>query len=433
MQEENTRESIEVDVLIIGAGPAGLATAIKLKTEANKNNQEINIVVLEKGSEIGAHILSGAVIDPIGLDMLLPNWKELDPPDMSEVIDDRFYILGPAGSLRIPNFFFPRLMSNHNCFATSLSNVVKWLGNIAQSLGIEVYPGFPASEIIYQEDRVVGVITGDFGISKEGEKKDSFMQGMEIRAKYTVFAEGARGHLTKTVIEKFKLDKESDFQKYGIGLKELWEVPEENHKPGLVQHTMGWPLDNKTGGGSFMYHFGRNLVSVGFVVHLNYKNPSLSPFEEFQRYKTHPMIKDMLSGGKRLSYGARVISEGGYQSVPKLTFPGGLLVGCAAGFVNVPRIKGSHNAIVSGVLAANALLESFTSKKISEELVSYQDMYNKSTIAKELSKVRNVKPLWSKFGTLVGIALGGLDMWLRDLGINTVSYTHLTLPTIYSV
>ena len=433
MQEENTRESIEVDVLIIGAGPAGLATAIKLKTEANKNNQEINIVVLEKGSEVGAHILSGAVIDPIGLDMLLPNWRDLDPPAMSEVIDDRFYILGPAGSLRIPNFFFPRLMSNHNCFATSLSNVVKWLGGIAQSLGIEVYPGFPASEIIYQADRVVGVITGDFGISRNGEKKDSFMQGMEIRAKYTVFAEGARGHLTKKVIEKFQLDKESDFQKYGIGLKELWEIPEENHKPGLVQHTMGWPLDNKTGGGSFMYHFGKNLVSIGFVVHLNYKNPSLSPFEEFQRYKTHPLIKDILSGGKRLSYGARVISEGGYQSVPKLTFPGGLLVGCAAGFVNVPRIKGSHNAIVSGVLAANALLESFTSKKISEELSSYQDMYNKSTIAKELSKVRNVKPLWSKFGTLVGVALGGIDMWLRDLGINipfTMSHKkpdHLTL------
>ena len=243
MQEENTRESIEVDVLIIGAGPAGLATAIKLKTEANKNNQEINIVVLEKGSEVGAHILSGAVIDPIGLDMLLPNWRDLDPPAMSEVIDDRFYILGPAGSLRIPNFLFPRLMSNHNCFATSLSNVVKWLGGIAQSLGIEVYPGFPASEIIYQGDRVVGVITGDFGISRNGEKKDSFMQGMEIRAKYTVFAEGARGHLTKKVIEKFQLDKESDFQKYGIGLKELWEIPEDNHKPGLVQHTMGWPLD----------------------------------------------------------------------------------------------------------------------------------------------------------------------------------------------
>ena len=385
MNDVQKRDSIEVDVVIIGAGPAGLATAIRLKDQATIANKEISITVLEKGSEVGAHILSGAVVDPIGLDQLLPNWKELSPPVMSQVTDDRFYVLGPAGSLRIPNFLLPRLMSNHNCYATSLSNVVKWLATIAESKGIDIYPGFPATKLIFEEDVVKGVITGDFGISKDGNTKESFMQGMEIRAKYTIFAEGARGQLAKEVIAKYNLDSDSDHQKYGLGIKELWEIPPENHKPGLVQHTMGWPLDNKTGGGSFMYHFDKNLVSIGFVVHLNYSNPTLSPFNEFQKFKTHPLMKDYLTNGKRLSYGARVISEGGYQSVPKLTFPGGLLVGCSAGFVNVPRIKGSHNAILSGMIAADEIMKKFISNTTNEEVFGYQKEYFKSSISKELA------------------------------------------------
>ena len=436
MNDVQKRDSIEVDVVIIGAGPAGLATAIRLKDQATIANKEISITVLEKGSEVGAHILSGAVVDPIGLDQLLPNWKELSPPVMSQVTDDRFYVLGPAGSMRIPNFLLPRLMSNHNCYATSLSNVVKWLATIAESKGIDIYPGFPATKLIFEEDVVKGVITGDFGISKDGNTKESFMQGMEIRAKYTIFAEGARGQLAKEVIAKYNLDSDSDHQKYGLGIKELWEIPPENHKPGLVQHTMGWPLDNKTGGGSFMYHFDKNLVSIGFVVHLNYSNPTLSPFNEFQKFKTHPLMKDYLTNGKRLSYGARVISEGGYQSVPKLTFPGGLLVGCSAGFVNVPRIKGSHNAILSGMIAADEIMKKFISNTTNEEVFGYQKEYFKSSISKELAKVRNVKPLWSRFGTVIGIMLGGIDMWMRDIGIGlpfTLSHKNSDYQTLKNI
>lgn len=436
MDDAQNRDSIEVDIVIIGAGPAGLATAIRLKDQAQIANKEISIIVLEKGSEVGAHILSGAVVDPIGLDQLLPNWKELSPPVMSQVTDDRFYVLGPAGSMRIPNFLLPSLMSNHKCYATSLSNVVKWLAGIAESKGIDIYPGFPAAKLIYEEDVVKGVITGDFGITKDGNIKESFMQGMEIRAKYTIFAEGARGQLAKEVISKYNLDSDSDHQKYGLGIKELWEIAPENHKPGLVQHTMGWPLDNKTGGGSFMYHFDKNLVSVGFVVHLNYSNPTLSPFNEFQKFKTHPLMKDYLKEGKRLSYGARVISEGGYQSVPKLTFPGGLLVGCSAGLVNVPRIKGSHNAILSGIIAADEIMKKFISNKTDEEVFGYQSEYSKSSISKELAKVRNVKPLWSRFGTVVGIMLGGIDMWMRDIGIGlpfTLSHNNSDYQTLKNI
>ncbi|MFQ3361196.1 MAG: electron transfer flavoprotein-ubiquinone oxidoreductase [Alphaproteobacteria bacterium] len=419
MTEIENRESIDIDVVIVGAGPAGLATAIKLKQQADEAGKEISITVLEKGSEVGAHILSGAVIDPVGLDSLLPNWRDLDHPVMDEVVTDKFYLLGPAGGIRIPNLLMPPIMSNDGCYVTSLSNLTKWLGNIAESMGIEIYPGFPANEILYSsEGSVIGVATGDLGVAKDQSKKETYMRGMEIFAKYTVFAEGVRGQLSKKIIDKFKLDRESDTQKYGLGLKELWEIPKDNHTPGLVQHTMGWPLDKRTGGGSFLYHFDKNLVSIGFVVHLNYTNPHLSPYEEFQRFKTHPMIKEILKGGKRISYGARAINEGGYQSVPKLTFPGGVLVGCSAGFVNVPRIKGSHNAILTGVMAAESIFDAIIDNRSNDEAIDYQNKYDFSDVKKELNKVKNVKPLWSRFGTYLGISLGGIDMWLRNFGIN---------------
>jgi electron-transferring-flavoprotein dehydrogenase len=418
MSELPDRESMDVDVVIVGAGPAGLAAAIRLKQLALEADRDISVTILEKGSEVGAHILSGAVIDPVGLNKLLPDWRDLDPPSMSPVNDDRFLVLGPAGSLSIPNILMPRLMSNEGCYVTSLGNVCRWLSGIAEDLGVEIYPGFAASEILYDEaGAVVGVATGDMGISRDGLQKDTFMRGMELRGRYTIFAEGARGQLTKKLVKKFDLDAGRDPQKYGLGIKELWEVDSSIHKPGLVQHTMGWPLDRSTGGGSFLYHFDKNLVSVGFVVHLNYKNPTLSPFEEFQRFKTHPAIRSTFEGGKRISYGARVITEGGFQSVPELVFPGGVLAGCAAGFVNVPRIKGSHNAILTGGMAAEAAFDALGEGRSHDELTGYQAAYHKSDVAVELSRVRNVKPLWSRFGTYLGIALGGIDMWMRQLRI----------------
>src|SRR5262245_40720958 len=342
------REAMEFDVVIVGAGPAGLSAAIRLK----QLNPDLAVVVVEKGSEVGAHILSGAVIDPIGLDRLLPEWRSEDTPIKTAVTDDRFYWLSASGGLRLPNFMMPPLMSNHGNFIVSLGSVCRWLATKAEGLGVEIYPGFAAAEVLFEDGAVRGIATGDMGIGKDGKPKDSFTRGMELRAKYTLFAEGARGSLSKTLIARFGLDDGREPQKFGIGLKELWQVAPDRHRPGLVQPSFGWPLDNSTGGGSFLYHFDDNLVSVGFVVHLNYANPHLSPFDEFQRFKTHPYIRDTFAGGKRLSYGARAITEGGYQSVPKLVFPGGALIGCSAGFVNVPRIKGSHNAMLSGMLAA---------------------------------------------------------------------------------
>ena len=416
MAETVERESMESDVVIVGAGPAGLSAAIRLKQMAADAGREVSVCVLEKGSEVGAHILSGAVIDPIALDELIPDWNEKGAPIDTPVTSDRFYFLGEAGSIRVPNFTMPPLMSNHGCYIVSLGNVCRWLAEQAEALGVEIYPGFPAAEVAYGDNgEVIGVITGDMGVARDGHHKDSYTPGMMLLGKYTIFAEGTRGSLTKTLLKKFDLGRGRDYPKFGIGLKELWELPAEKHKRGQVVHTMGWPLDNRTGGGLFMYHFGENLCSIGFVVHLNYSNPYLSPFDEFQRVKQHPVIRSMLEGGKRLSYGARAISEGGFQSVPKLVFPGGALVGCGAGFVNVPRIKGTHNAMKSAMMAAESAFAALGEGRAHDELVTYEAAYRASHVYKDLKRVRNVKPLWSKFGTMMGVALGGMDMWTNQL------------------
>ena len=409
------RESMEFDVVIIGAGPAGLAAAIRLKQLA----PDLAVVVVEKGSEVGAHILSGAVIDPVGLDALLPEWRGEDTPIKTAVTDDRFYWLGPSGHLRLPNFLMPPLMSNHGNFIVSLGDVCRWLGQKAEALGVEIYPGFAATEVLYGENgEVRGVATGDMGVGRDGAPKESFTRGMELHAKYTLFAEGARGSLTKSLLRKFALADQCEPPKFGIGLKELWQVDPARHRPGLTQHSFGCPLDQRTGGGSFLYHLQDNQVVVGFVVHLNYANPHLSPFDEFQRFKTHPLIRETFEGGKRLSYGARAITEGGYQSVPKLTFPGGALIGCAAGFVNVPRIKGTHNAMLSAMAAAEHVAAALANGRANDELSEYDAAWRMSAVGRDLWKVRNVKPLWSRFGTLMGIALGAFDMWTNTLGFS---------------
>ena len=415
MAELPAREAMEFDVVIVGAGPAGLAAAIRLKQiEAG-----INVVVVEKGSEVGAHILSGAVIDPVGLDRLLPEWRSEDTPIKTAVADDRFYYLTQSGALRLPNFLMPPLMNNHGNYIVSLGNVCRWLATKAEALGVEIYPGFAASEVLFDDNgAVAGVATGDMGVGKDGEPKSGFTRGMELHAKYTLFAEGARGNLGKQLIARFGLGEGREPQKFGLGLKELWQVAPDKHRAGLVQHSFGWPLDNRTGGGSFLYHFDDNLVSVGFVVHLNYTNPYLSPFEEFQRFKTHPLVRDTFAGAKRLAYGARALTEGGWQSVPKLIFPGGALVGCDAGFMNVPRIKGSHNAMLSGMFAAEAAAAALSGGRAHDELAEYEAAWRSSPIGQDLWRVRNAKPLWSKFGTAVGIALGGIDMWSNTLGFS---------------
>ena len=406
------REAMDFDVVVVGAGPAGLAAAIRLK----QVSPDMAVVVLEKGSEVGAHILSGAVIDPAGVDALIPEWRNEDTPFKTQVTEDHFVWLGPAGAARLPNFLMPPLMSNHGNYIVSLGDVCRWLATKAEALGVEIFPGFAATELLFGEDgAITGVATGDMGVARDGSPKAGFQRGMELRAKYTLLAEGARGSLSKQAIARFGLSNGREPQKFGIGIKELWQVDPALHRRGRVQHTFGWPLDNRTGGGSFLYHLDDNLVSVGFVVHLNYKNPHLSPFGEFQQFKTHPAIAPTFAGAKRLSYGARAITEGGWQSVPKLTFPGGALIGCAAGFVNVPRIKGSHNAILSGMAAAEAIAAAIGEGREHDEIAPYEDGWRNSAIGRDLRPVRNVKPLWTRFGTFLGIALGGLDMWLNTL------------------
>jgi electron-transferring-flavoprotein dehydrogenase len=409
------REAMEFDAVIVGAGPAGLAAAIRLK----QRSPDATVVVVEKGSEVGAHILSGAVIDPIGLDRLIPDWRSEDTPVKTEVCDDRFYWLSASRAMRIPSFVLPPLMNNHGNYVVSLGNVCRWLASKAEALGVEIYPGFAAGELLFDNNgAVIGIAIGDMGVAKDGRRKESFTRGMELRGKYTLLAEGARGSLSKALIGRFALGQDREPQKFGLGLKELWQVRPEKHQPGLVQHTFGWPLDNRTGGGSFLYHFDDKLVAVGFVVHLNYENPYLEPFKEFQRFKTHALVRPTFEGGKRLVYGARALTEGGWQSVPKLTFPGGALIGCAAGFMNVPRIKGSHNAMLSGMLAAEHVAAALAAGRAHDELSDYEAAWRSCAIGRDLWKVRNAKPLWSRFGTLAGVALGGLDMWSNTAGFS---------------
>jgi electron-transferring-flavoprotein dehydrogenase len=414
--QSSPREAMEFDVVIVGAGPAGLAAAIRLKQLAANAERDLSVVVLEKGSEVGAHILSGAVIDPIGLNALVPDWRAKGAPVETAVTEDRFYYLGPAGRLRIPNIVMPPLMRNHGNYIVSLGNLCRWLGEQATELGVDVYPGFAAAEVLY-DDRgaVCGVATGDMGVGRDGEPTARFSRGMELKGKYTIVAEGARGSLTKTLTAKFGLREGCEPQKFGLGLKELWEVAPERHRPGLVQHTLGWPLDDRTGGGSFLYHYGANLVSVGFVVHLNYANPYLSPYHEFQRFKSHPLISPTFEGARRIGYGARALTEGGLQSIGHLTFPGGVLVGCAAGFMNVPRIKGSHNATLSGIAAAEAAFAAIAAGRAHDRLEGYAAAVASGPITRDLRRVRNAKPMLSKFGTLMGTALSGVDMWANTL------------------
>jgi electron-transferring-flavoprotein dehydrogenase len=413
------RESMPYDVVIVGGGPAGLSAAIRLKQLASAGDYDLAVCVLEKGSEIGAHILSGAVFDPKALDELLPDWRNMGCP-MAEtpVTDNQHWIMSKTRKWEMPHFLAPPFMDNHGTYTGSLGNLCRWLAEQAEGLGVEIFPGFAAAEVLYNEDgSVKGVATGDMGVGRDGERKADYQPGLELHAKYTFFAEGARGHLTKQIKAKFDLEKDCCPQVYGIGLKELWDVSPEQHFPGRVIHAQGWPLGEEANGGGFLYHQANGQVAVGFSVWLNYSNPHLSPFQEFQRWKTHPEIRKILEGGKRISYGARAISDGGFQSVPRLCFPGGALIGCAAGFLNVPRIKGSHTAMKSGMLAAESAFNAILNQRSHDELTSYGAAYEKSWIYKELRMVRNTLPLVERFGNAMGTMLAGITMWFEYLNI----------------
>jgi electron-transferring-flavoprotein dehydrogenase len=411
------RESMQYDVVVVGGGPGGLSAAIRLKQLAAENGADFEVCLIEKGSEIGAHILSGAVLDPRALEELLPDWRDLGAPLHAPVTAEKFCFLTEHNAIPLPTLFLPGALHNKGNQIISLGNLCRWLAEQAEALGVEIYPGFPAAEVLYHEDgRVKGVATGDMGISASGEEKDSYTPGMELHAKYTLFAEGCRGSLAKTLMARFDLDAEAEHQSYGIGLKELWEVPDAAHRQGLVMHTAGWPMDNHTYGGSFIYHLENNQVAIGFVVGLDYENPYLSPFDEFQRFKTHPVIREHLEGGKRIAYGARALNEGGLQSIPRLVFPGGALIGCAAGFLNVPKIKGSHNAMKTGMLAAEAAFEALATAgedgATPAELDAYPDAFRNSWVHDELHAARNFRPAFQKWGLFGGTLYSGIDQLL---------------------
>ena len=409
LEQYGPREAMEYDVVIVGGGPAGLSAAIRLKKLAAEKGKEVSVCILEKGGELGAHILSGAVMDPKALTELIPDWKELGAPLNTAVTEDRFLVLTKNKAYKSPNWMLPACFQNHGNYVISLANVVRWLGQQAEALGVEIFPGFPAAEIIYNDDSSVkGVATGNMGVGRDGLPTEVFQLGMELHAKYTLFAEGSRGHLGKQLITRFALDKGKDPQSYGIGIKELWEINPKLHQPGLVIHSAGWPLDTDTYGGSFLYHMENNQVVVGYIVGLSYQNPYLSPYEEFQRYKTHPEIRKFFEGGKRIAYGARAITAGGLQSLPKLSFPGGALIGCDAGFLNMSRIKGSHAAIKSGMLAAEAAFDALGSGRQHDELTSYAESFEKSWLNEELQTARNVKP-WLSKGLYLGSIMVGID------------------------